>query len=264
MPFLRVLEEDGQRSEGAPGNVIAAMLFPKCRATQQLFQAAASVDGVGYWEETAEVFPPLAGLSRALARACEQRLRIAGGLRVFASSKPGPREMIDHAMRQEAVYGQAAGQMLLFMLAHDKAMPGQASVRTARRIVTKFAGKSEKWGPRRVGAKEDFWSHYRGVAHLWAVYTIREKEKIRLGQGNLLEALNGRNLEPFLADAEHLRAEAELLPRHGDERPLMPPDEQWRAPEMALPPPTANIPPWTQRNPPPRATVTRLRMRLTA
>ena len=161
-----------------------------------------------------------------------RRFHENGGVRAIADINAT--KFLGDAMQLEVFRGKAAGEMLLFMLAHNVAVPDQASVRTARAVNARLAGKSDEWA-------KVVWAQFRGVAHLWGAYRL-------CGKKSLLTAIDGDHLEPFLANAEFLRMEAERLPRHGYPNPLQPRDETWTAPYMRLPDPTVAIPAWTARN----------------
>lgn len=242
---MHVLEiiDDGQRVRGAASNVIAAMVFPKDRKDtsghtisaalmRRSLRVAGAAVAIAHWDDLAERWPNLEGLSKGFSRLAWRRFQENGGVRAVADINATT--FLKDAMQLEALRGQAAGEMLLFMLAHNVAVPDQASVRTARAVNARLSGKSDEWA-------KVVWAQFRGVAHLWGAYRL-------CGKKSLLTAIDGDHLEPFLADAEFLRMEAERLPRHGHPNSLQPRDETWTAPSMRLPAPTAVIPAWTERH----------------
>lgn len=243
MPVLEIIDGNGQRVRGAASNVIAAMVFPKDRkdtsghtisaaALRRNLGVASAAVAIREWEDLAERFPDIDGVFKVLSRLARQRFEENGGVRAVADINAT--NFLWDAMRLEALRGQAAGEALLFMLAHNAAHSGQASVRTTRHVIARLGGKSDAWA-------KLVWAQFRGVAHLWGAYRL-------CGEKSLLTAIDGDQLEPFLANAEILRMEADRLPRHGYHNPLQSRDETWTAPSIRLPAPTVAIPAWTARH----------------
>lgn len=243
MHVLEIIGDGGQRVRGAASNVIAAMVFPKDRKDdsgrtisaalmRRSLRVAGATVAISYWDDLAEHMPNLEGFFKRFSRLSCQRFQENGGFRAVADINAT--KFIGDAMQFEAFQGQAAGEMLLFMLGHNAAHRGQASVRTAQAIIAGLGGKSDEWAKR-------VWAQFRGVAHLWGAYRL-------CGEKSLLPAIDGDQLEPFLSNAEFFRMEAEEIPRHGYLNPLQPRDEIWAAPSMRLPAATAAIPAWTARH----------------
>lgn len=232
MPILDIFDSSGEPKPYARLAVIAAMCFPSPRDSEKRAQYNIAVAyeaisqseiGAQASEQTApmfkQLFPGLKALFDAKVAGAWRMFRHFGGSRTLTRAPLGPRRTLDDAMKDQALSGRCAGEMLLFVLAHDKARPGDASLRAARLALSKHLG----WAETKVRIA---WEQFRGVAHLWAAYRLTRAD-------DLMQPLRGDGLAQFLADAEFLRCEIANISRRGAANPFQPEAETWALPPGA-------------------------------
>ena len=170
----------------------------------------------------AEVDGPEGALLRSTLRVDEHAMAEIAAL-------PSHSAVMKRAIDASWFAGDAAGDILLHVLAAASDRPADATVRRAIFLLERrnVVGKSRcgKVRPASRAAITAAWAAYRSVAHFYAAINLQRRRR------NDLWLAYFDDMPMLLTGAECLRRRGEAFYPPGSKKPVLRPDETWRIPQ---------------------------------